>query len=170
MIFSTPSYARKKPPNAKMIFMAMGKNVFSNKAIGTIINLLMNEPLVIAHNTGSSLDETNPVDFSAFTAKSSPKIPAVFLVATFAVMDTSSINAAISSKIAKKLKQDIPKLYYWDNNKIHLGDLKNFSMNAVYDTLVDFFIMSKSKQINIINYSGFSKIISLIYDIKYQNI
>ena len=58
--------------------MAAGKNALSNKAIGTIINLLIKEPLVIAHKTGISLDETNPVDFSAFTAKSSPRIPAVF--------------------------------------------------------------------------------------------
>ena len=58
--------------------------------------------MVIAHNTGSSLDARNPVAFSAFTAKSSPKIPAVFLVEILLITTTSSIKAAISSKSAKK--------------------------------------------------------------------
>jgi hypothetical protein len=72
-----------------------------------------------------------------------------------------------SSEIAKQLKQDIPELCYWDNSKIHLGDLKNFTTNAVFDTLVDFFIMSKSKKINVVNDSGFSKVVSVIYNIEY---
>ncbi|MNL38503.1 hypothetical protein D3C87_1607200 [compost metagenome] len=70
--------------------------------MGTIISLLIKEPLVIAQSTGSSLDDKKPVAFSAFTARSSPSIPAVFRVAILAVTATSSINAAISSKIAKK--------------------------------------------------------------------
>ena len=82
--------------------MAAGKNIFSNKVTGTIINLLMNEPFVIDHKTGISLDDTKPVDFSALTAKSSPSIPAVFFVAILALLATSSIKAAMSSKIAKK--------------------------------------------------------------------
>jgi phenolic acid decarboxylase len=73
-----------------------------------------------------------------------------------------------SLEVAKKLKLDIPNLYYWDNTKIHLGDLKNFTINAVFDTLVDFFIMSKSKKINVINDSGFSKVVSVIYNIFYN--
>ena len=60
------------------------------------------DPLVIAHKTGNSLEDTNPEAFSAFTAKSSPKIPAVFLAATLLITATSSINAAISSNNAKK--------------------------------------------------------------------
>ena len=81
--------------------MAAGNNQFNPKIMGKIINLLRNEPLVIAQSTGNSLEERKPVAFSAFTAKSSPKIPAVFLVASLLATATSSINAAISSKIAK---------------------------------------------------------------------
>ncbi len=58
--------------------MAAGNNQFNPKIMGKIINLLRNEPLVIAQSTGNSLEERKPVAFSAFTAKSSPKIPAVF--------------------------------------------------------------------------------------------
>ena len=60
----------------------------------------MKEPFVIAHKTGISREDKKPVAFSAFTAKSSPKIPAVLLAATLLVTATSSINAAISSKTA----------------------------------------------------------------------
>ena len=84
-----------------------------------------------------------------------------------------------SSIIANKLKKEINELgtnntidlYYWDNNKIHLGDLKNKKSNNsnILDTMVDFFIMSKSTEI-IANGSGFSKISSIIYDIPYTNI
>ena len=81
--------------------MAGGYNQFKTKTTGRIINLLIKEPFVIAHNTGISLEAKKPVAFSAFTAKSSPKIPAVFLVANLLVIATSSINAAISSNIAK---------------------------------------------------------------------
>ena len=63
--------------------------------------LFKNEPLVIAQITGNSLVAKKPVAFSALTAKSSPRIPAVFLVAILPITATSSINAAISSKRAK---------------------------------------------------------------------
>ena len=84
-----------------MILIAGGKRNCSKKAMGIMINLLTNEPLVIDHNTGISREDKNPVAFSAFTAKSSPNIPAVCLVAIFEATATSSIRAAISSKIAK---------------------------------------------------------------------
>ena len=73
-----------------------------NSAAGTRINLLTKEPFIIAHKTGISLEAKNPDAFSAFTAKSSPKIPAVFFVEIFAIEATSSIRAPISSKSAKK--------------------------------------------------------------------
>jgi hypothetical protein len=69
--------------------------------MGKIMTLLSADPLVIAHKTGNSREDTNPEAFSAFTAKSSPKIPAVFLVAILLMVATSSINNAISSKSAK---------------------------------------------------------------------
>lgn len=77
-----------------------------------------------------------------------------------------------SSIMANKLKKEINELndsidlYYWDNSKIHLGDLKNKNSN-ILDTMVDFFIMSKSTQI-IANGSGFSEINSVIYNIPYE--
>lgn len=82
--------------------------------------------------------------------------------------DTKYILISDSSEVANKLKENIPKLFYWNNLKIHLGDLINFSQNAVFDTLVDFFIMSSSQKINVINDSGFSKVISIIYNIPYN--
>ena len=72
-----------------------------------------------------------------------------------------------SSLLSNKLKKNINQIYYWDNFKIHLGDLiNNNNNNSIFDTLVDFFIMSKSSEI-ISNGSGFSMIVSEIYDIKY---
>ena len=80
----------------------MGTNALSKKATGNIITLLSNEALVICHNTGSSLLFKKSDDFSAFTAKSSPRIPAVFSVATLLMVATSSISTEISSNKAKK--------------------------------------------------------------------
>jgi len=73
-----------------------------------------------------------------------------------------------SSEIANKLKQDIPELCYWNNSKVHLGDLTNFTRTAVLETLVDFFVMTRSKKINVVNESGFSKVVSVIYNIIYN--
>jgi hypothetical protein len=72
-----------------------------------------------------------------------------------------------SSKMANKLKEDIPLINYWDNSKVHLGDLKNNTETSVFDTLVDFFIMSKCNEILVVNNSGFSNVVSLIYNINY---
>jgi hypothetical protein len=88
--------------------IAGGKKALNKKAMGKIINLFMNDPFVIAHKTGSSLFERKPDAFSAFTAKSSPNIPAVFLVAILLIVATSSIIAAISSNRTKK-----PDAIFW---------------------------------------------------------
>ena len=82
--------------------------------------------------------------------------------------ETKLILIIDSSKIGQKLKEDISCLNYWNNLKIHLGDLKNYSENSVLDTLVDFFIFSKSKNINATSESGFSKVASIIYKINYN--
>ena len=72
--------------------------------------------------------------------------------------------------IGQKLKASINQLYYWDNNKTHLGMLENEL--GIEDTIIDFNIISRSNEI--ISYShyswgsGFSKYISIIYDIKYN--
>ena len=73
-----------------------------------------------------------------------------------------------SSGIARKLKNARPRLYYWDNNKVHLGDLINATDDAILDTLTDFFILSKSNEI-ITNGSGFSTVVSQIFDIRYTH-
>jgi hypothetical protein len=72
-----------------------------------------------------------------------------------------------SAEIAKKLKTNIPELLYWDNTKIHLGSLQFNSDSNILYTLVDFFIISKSKEI-FSNGSGFSNINSIIYNTKYN--
>src|SRR5690606_3553650 len=66
-----------------------------------MINLLRKEPLVIFQRTGISRLARKPVAFSALTARSSPRMPAVFLVAILLMVATSSIKAEISSKTAK---------------------------------------------------------------------
>jgi rRNA-processing protein FCF1 len=71
-----------------------------------------------------------------------------------------------SRELGRKIKEGIPEIKYWDNNKIHLGDLINVEESGVLDTIIDFFIISKSKEI-ISNGSGFSIINSVINKIKY---
>jgi len=82
--------------------------------------------------------------------------------------DIKYILLSDSSEMAKQIKQYIPELGYWENAKVHLGDLINCTTDAVIDTLVDFFIMSKCKQINVLHDSGFSKVISIIGNITYN--
>jgi hypothetical protein len=73
-----------------------------------------------------------------------------------------------SSIIANKLKENIKGLCYWNNLKVHIGDLVNNSENSMLDTLTDFFIISKSKEIISNGMSGFSIVVSKMYDIKYS--
>lgn len=83
--------------------------------------------------------------------------------------DINYVLISDSSIISNKLKNNIERLYYWDNKKVHIGDLYNNSSTAMCDTLTDLFIMSKSNEI-ISNGSGFSIVISKIYNIKYSYI
>jgi hypothetical protein len=73
-----------------------------------------------------------------------------------------------ATMIARKLKEDLPQLLYWDNHKIHLGSLEKDPSEGIIDTLTDFFIMSKANEIHSAN-SGFALIISEIYNIKYTS-
>jgi adenine/guanine phosphoribosyltransferase-like PRPP-binding protein len=70
--------------------------------------------------------------------------------------------------MAIELKKQNPKLFYWDNKKIHIGSLQNDNVQqAVTDTLIDFFIMTKCDKMFCYAFngiSGFSKLISLIYN------
>lgn len=71
-----------------------------------------------------------------------------------------------SSIMGKSFKQAYESLSYWDNTKIHIGDLKNSNSN-ICDTLTDFFILAYSSKIYGTSTSGFSKVASLIYNIPY---
>ena len=88
-----------------------------------MIILFNKEPLVIAQRTGISRVEAKPEAFSAFTARSSPKIPAVFFAATLLIIATSSSKTAISSNTAKNpeaiysIFEDGAKLIYFFQNK-----------------------------------------------------
>jgi hypothetical protein len=73
-----------------------------------------------------------------------------------------------ATMIARKLKEDIPQLLYWDNHKIHLGSLEKNPSEGIIDTLTDFLIMSKANEIYSVA-SGFALIISEIYCIKYTS-
>ena len=81
--------------------MTHGATALSANAAGKMISLFTNDPLVMAHSTGNSRDDENPTAFSALTARSSPKMPAVFFPATLVMAATSSIKAAMSSNNAK---------------------------------------------------------------------
>ena len=69
------------------------------------------------------------------------------------------------------LKTDNPSLRYWDNKKIHTGELQYDEKKiGVKDTLIDFIIMSKAIHILSVFDSGFSKMVSFIFDITYYRI
>jgi hypothetical protein len=88
-------------------------NGLGDKIRGKIISLFRKEPLVIAHSTGISREAIKPDAFSAFTARSSPRIPAVFLPATLLSVATSSINIEISSSKAKNPEAIVYKIKIW---------------------------------------------------------
>ena len=93
-------------------YTIIGASRYYGTAKGRIISLFKNEPFVIFHKTGSSLEETKPEAFSAFTAKSSDNTPAAFLDATLLIVATSSIKYAISSRRAKKLEAILNDYYF----------------------------------------------------------
>jgi hypothetical protein len=66
-----------------------------------------------------------------------------------------------SGPMGSALKKEIPNLFYWENKKIHLGDLRN-DLAGVKDTLVDFFLMSGGELLYSRS-SGFGIICSLLY-------
>ena len=83
--------------------------------------------------------------------------------------DIKFVLTSDSSMLANKLNDNIKELYYWDNKKVHIGELYDNVDSALLDTLTDFFILSKSCEIISNGWSGFSKSVSLIYNIKYTN-
>jgi len=85
--------------------------------------------------------------------------------------DKPIILVTDSELMSKELVKNNNKLHYWDNKKIHIGFLFNYNEDAIIDTLVDFFILSKSKKIHTININStyvttFSPLIAKIYNIE----
>jgi len=76
-------------------------------------------------------------------------------------------------EMGRILKDLYPTLAYWPSEKTHLGAFQK-TTSDISDTLIDFFILSRSKEI--ISYSvyqvasGFSTLTSLIFDIKQSNL
>ena len=85
--------------------------------------------------------------------------------------DKQFVLLSDSAAMAVELKKHNPELFYWDNKKIHIGDLKNTNVQqGVTDTLIDFFIMTNCDKMFCYAFngiSGFSKLVSLIYDKDY---
>jgi len=83
--------------------------------------------------------------------------------------DVPYILISDCSIIANKLVESIPGLFYWNNQKTHIGDLINHEGTALLDTVCDFFILSKATEIFYTHdhVSGFSIINSILHDIPY---
>jgi hypothetical protein len=82
-------------------------------------------------------------------------------------MNKNIIFLADSKAMALNIVNQITELKYWDNEKIHIGDLRNYSNRSIEDTLIDFFIMSRATTIYYLNHSGFSQVVSCIFDVPY---
>jgi len=75
--------------------------------------------------------------------------------------DKQFIFLCDSDKMGKMIHDMSPGIFYWDNKKVHLGNLDDES--AVLSTMVDFFIIANADAI-IANLSGFSRSASLIFN------
>jgi len=75
------------------------------------------------------------------------------------------------SVLGNKLKDlNLQNLVYVDTKKVHLGDLIHQEERSILDTLGDFFMLSLAKEIYYIEESGFSKVISIVYQIQYTKL
>ena len=83
---------------------AHGRNALIASAAGTRISLLRTDPFATAQTTGSSRSARTPLTCSAFSARSSPRTPAVFFAATLVITDTSSRIVAMSSSSRRRLE------------------------------------------------------------------
>lgn len=70
------------------------------------------------------------------------------------------------SVLGNRLQKELGVLYV-DTKKIHLGDLIHQDETSILDTLADFFMLSRAKEIYYVNDSGFSRIVSIVYNIQY---
>ena len=86
--------------------------------------------------------------------------------------NTQYVLITNSNKMGNFFKKN-HNLLYWSNNKTHLGGIVK-NDDGIIDTLIDFFILSKAKEIIYFTegnwLSAFSKMASIIFDIKISNL
>jgi len=80
--------------------------------------------------------------------------------------DEKYILITDSTAFGEYIQENNSNIYYWNNNKTHIGD-KIDNKESLQDTIIDFFIMCKAKQIYALNESGFSKCVTCIFDKDY---
>src|SRR5262249_54941760 len=91
------------PPSISSGTTAHGAHALIASAEGTSTALFRREPFATAHTTGSSRSARTPATCSALSARSSPRTPAVFCVATLVSTDPSSSTDAMSSRRVSRL-------------------------------------------------------------------
>jgi len=84
-------------------------------------------------------------------------------------IDYKYILLTDSNELAFYIINNIPEILYWDNKKIHMGYSDNQNQENILDTIIDFITLSKSEEI-LGNNSSFSRSVSEIYNIKYNQI
>lgn len=84
--------------------------------------------------------------------------------------DIPTLLISDSSQMAKEIQRLNKGIYYWDNNKVHMGDIGDKD-DKIVDTLIDVLLLSKSCKIYTINVNKyfkttFSTFIANIYNIE----
>lgn len=70
-----------------------------------------------------------------------------------------------SASIGRSISKLCPQIAYWDNNKIHTGDLRSKATNGLRDTVIDMVIMSRANEILSCNLSSFCNIPAFAFDV-----
>src|SRR5574343_813170 len=101
------------PPIISKGMTSHGAKALIANAAGTRISLFFNDPTATAQTTGNSRSAAIPATCWAFSARSSPSTPAVFLAATLVRTATSSRIVAMSSIRASRLAPAIGVLQWF---------------------------------------------------------
>jgi hypothetical protein len=70
-----------------------------------------------------------------------------------------------SASIGRRISKLCPQIAYWDNNKIHTGDLRSKATHGLRDTVIDMVIMSRANEILSCNLSSFCNIPAFAFDV-----
>jgi hypothetical protein len=70
-----------------------------------------------------------------------------------------------SASIGRHISKLSPQIAYWDNNKIHTGDLRSKATHGLRDTVIDMVIMSRANEILSCNLSSFCNIPAFAFDV-----